>query len=224
MKKTIPLGIRNILEEFAEEKANLFSVIFDSNSIVSFKDLDRNSDFNFTLEKIDVHQDNKTSYLIEYKPSNEENLNPNRVRVNLSDIKSHFNKWKNLLRAINKKSNLFDDPIANSYYDEIEEYFTIIDDDAEFKSYSIKEQIKINEFLDSINEMISNENQKDSDVLETLSFIEITKKSLSKSTKSEVVKNIRKIISKAFKISLQIGEKLLINFTTELAKKLLEGK
>ena len=61
-------------------------------------------------------------------------------------------------------------------------------------------------------------------MVETLSLIEIAKKSLSKSTKGEVVKSIRKIISKAFKISLQIGEKLLINFTTELAKKLIEGK
>ena len=124
----------------------------------------------------------------------------------------------------NKRSILFDDPIANSYYEEIEEFFKIIDDDAELKGYSIKQQLKINEYLDSINVIISNENQEDLDVIETLSLIEIAKKSLSKSTKSEVVKSIRKIISKAFKISLQIGEKLLISFTTELAKKLIEGK
>lgn len=224
MEKEIPLGIRNILEEFAEEKANLFNVEFNSNCVVSFKDLDKNSDFIFKLEKIDVHQDKKTTYVIEYKPSNEENLNSARVRVTLSEIRIHFNNWKNLLKASNKKSILFDDPIANSYYEEIEEYFTIIDDDAELKGYSIKQQLKINEFLDSINVIISNEDQEDLDVVETLSLIEIAKKSLSKSTKGEVVKSIRKIISKAFKISLQIGEKLLINFTTELAKKLIEGK
>jgi hypothetical protein len=128
------------------------------------------------------------------------------------------------LLKTNKRSILFDDPIANSYYEEIEEFFKIIDDDAELKGYSIKQQLKINEYLDSINVIISNENQEDLDVIETLSLIEIAKKSLSKSTKSEVVKSIRKIISKAFKISLQIGEKLLISFTTELAKKLIEGK
>ena len=110
MEKEIPLGIRNILEEFAEEKANLFNVEFNSNCVVSFKDLDKNSDFIFKLEKIDVHQDKKTTYVIEYKPSNEENLNSARVRVTLSEIRIHFNNWKNLLKASNKKSILFDDP------------------------------------------------------------------------------------------------------------------
>ena len=63
--------------------------------------------------------------------------------------------------------------------EEIEEFFKIIDDDAELKGYSIKQQLKINEFLDSINVIISNEDQEDLDVVETLSLIEIAKKSLS---------------------------------------------
>lgn len=222
MKKTIPLGIRKILEDLSQKYLELFEVVYEKDSVVVFIDLDKSSNFHFKIEKIN-HTNNDTSYIIAYTPSNELNFITARVNVKLEDFKSHFEKWRDLIIEFNKESLLFDDPIIQSYYDELNPEFLILDEDASYKPYSIFQQKKIIAFLDKSQEIIENENIKDKDIEATLELIQLTKKNISKSTKFEVTKNIRKIIAIGLKISLEVGQKLLIEFTSELTKKLILG-
>lgn len=222
MKKTIPIAIRRVLEGLAQTKSDLFNVEFEKGSIITFKDTDTNTDFCFRLEKINV-TGAKTSYSLYFKPSNVNNLEPVSTGSNLETIKTHFNNWLNLMTEINKKSPLFDDHITQSYYDEIEPEFDIIDKDAEYKTFSIKQQKLICSFLDKAQVVIQEQSKKDKDFEEVSELIIETKQDLSKTTKKKVIKNIRTIIAKGFKMGLQVGERLLIDFSTELGKKILLG-
>lgn len=222
MKKTIPIAIRKVLEELSKNRSDLFFIEFEKGSVITFKDVDTSTDFKFQLETINV-TNSGTTYTINYNPYNEENLKQHRTSTELKHIKGHFEKWLNLLTEINKESPLFDDPITQSYYEEIEPSFEIVDKDADYKTFSIKQQKMITAFLDKAYEVIEEKGDNSVENEEVKNLIEQTRKDLSKSTKKRVIKNIRSIIAKGFKIGLEVGEKLLIEFTTELAKKLMLG-
>ncbi|WGH76509.1 hypothetical protein P8625_04950 [Tenacibaculum tangerinum] len=225
MKKKIPIGSRKILDQVSSGNNGLFEAEFTEDCVIRFKDSDSESDFFFEIQKINAAQGNNiVSYTIRYKPSNEETLSPHHTSVNLSNFRGHFDKWKKLLIEANKESPLFDDVFTQSYYDELEPKFEILDEDAEIKPYSIEQQQRIVEFLDKAQKILNRQKRKnDPEIKEASELIKETKANISKSTKKKVVKNIRKIIAKGFKAGLEIGQKLLIEFTTELAKKLIMG-
>jgi hypothetical protein len=222
MKKTIPIAIRKILEELAQNNTDIFHTTFAEGSVISFNDSDKTTDFKFQLEKINVNN-NSTSYTLSYKPSNEENLNPYKGTVELRHIKTHFDKWIKLMIEINKESPLFDDQITQSYYDELEPNFDIVDKDAHLKTFSIGQQKMIVQFLNTALSIIEEKDIDPKEKKDVTDLISKTKNEISKSNKKKVIKNIRTILAKGFKIGLEVGERLLIEFTTELAKKLMLG-
>lgn len=221
MKNKIPIGLRKIIDEVYRENENLFKLEFNENSMAKFLDSDIESDFFFEIKKINPLNLNRViTYVVEYKPYNEETLAPRTVSVTLANFKEFFLKWKSLLIESNKVSPLFDDNFTQTYYDEIEPQFEILEDDAEYKPFTILQQKRIIEFLDKAEEILK-EQKNNLDAENTIELIENTKSTITKSTKKEVIKNIRKIIAKGFKVGLKIGEKLLIEFTTEVVKKLI---
>ena len=222
MKKLIPLAIRKALEEIASKSPDLYSVEFPPDSIVKFQDTDSKTDFHFAVIKMQK-RNGKTAYLTTYVPCSTEHLDPTTLSLPVASIKQHFEKWLSLLEELNKPSPLFDDNFSQKYYEDLEPHFNIIDEDASTHPYSVDQQKRIVAFLDSAKSVLEQTDDNDLDTKETLELVEETKNNISKSTKHEVVIKIRKIIAKGFKLGLQIGEKLLIEFTTELSKKLLMG-
>ena len=118
---------------------------------------------------------------------------------------------------------MFDDNITQAYYDEIEPKFKIIDEDANYNPFSIEQQKRIVAFLNTAEKVLKDNPKQTSEIKESIELINETKNNINISTKTKVIKNIRKIVAKGFKIGLHVGEKLLIEFTTELTKKLLIG-
>ncbi len=221
MKNKIPVGLRKIIEEVYKENQNLFILEFNENSIAKFRDSDLESDFFFEIKNINLENVHKNiTYTIEYKPYNEETLAPRTVAVQLSNFKQFFSKWTSLLIESNEVSPLFNDNFTQTYFDEIEPQFDILEDDAEYKPFTIIQQKRIVEFLNKAEEVFNM--QKDNiDAKRAIELIENTKSKTTILTKKEVVKNIRKIIARGFKVGLKIGEKLLIEFTHEVVKKLV---
>jgi hypothetical protein len=224
MKKSIPIALRKVIEQESEDCNGLFTVNFDADSIVTFKDVDTSSGFYFSLKKIMVSQVGKITYAISYVPSHREHLNPVTTTLTIDAFKSHFHNWKAILKEMSSESLLFDDPITQSYYDELESDFETLDADVDFRPFRISQQLKIVAFLDEACEIISTRGI-DSDISEAIKLIEYTKANISSSTKKQVIQNVRKIVARGFKIGLEVGQKLLVEFTAELAKKLiLEAK
>ena len=224
MKKKIPIGLRKILDTESSGFNEIFITEFTNDCIIRFKDTDTNSDYFFEVTKINLSQVlNDTSYSIKYKPTNELTTESGGRNVKLSSFREYFINWKKLLIESNKESPLFDDYFTQKYFDELEPQFEIIDEDASFKPYSIEQQKRIIQFLENVEKILKEQKAEPKDVKETIELITETKNNISKTTKKNVVKNIRKIIAKGFKIGLEVGQKLLIEFSTELAKKLLLG-
>ena len=187
-------------------------------------DLDNSSDFYFEIMRvIPASGNNKVAYRIKYLPHSEETLSPLETNVSLSNFRAHFTKWKNLLIESNKESPFFDDEFEKTYFEEIAPQFEIVEEDANIKPFSIEQQKMITAFLNKAEKVIKQRKDDSKDSKSTIELIGKTKSEITKSTKKQVIKNIKTIIAKGFKIGLQVGEKLLIEFSTELAKKLLLG-
>jgi hypothetical protein len=183
-----------------------------------------NSDYFFEVTKINLSQVlNDITYTVSYKPTNEFTTEIVSRIVNLSSFREYFVNWKRLLIESNKESPLFDDYFTQKYFDELEPIFEIIDEDANFNPYSIEQQKIIIKFLENIENILKDQKNEQKEVGEIIELIYETKANISKTTKINVVKKIRKIIAKGFKIGIQVGEKILIEFTTEFAKKILLG-
>lgn len=228
MKKKIPLSIRKALEEITAMNSELIYPKIqhnDNDPVISLIEKDMSSDFYFNLEKINIDKNGKTSYLIEYKPSNPENLNHLRVGVNLDNFKVHFGKWKDFLSKFNEDSNLFEDAIVKKYYDELANEFEIVDEDLVNMPFGMQQQVKLIELLDSaketINKAITPENESEGKQL--IIEIEKTKAIVNKSTKKIVIDRIKMIIAKGWKFSLDVGKELLVSITAETIKRLGTG-
>lgn len=224
MKKKIPIGVRKALEEVAKNKNYLFYTEFKNDVVIILKDKETSSDFHFSILKINPPTNAKESYNIEYKPCILETLESKNTNTTLEGLKNHFSNWIKLLEDYNEESPLFGDPILQTYYDELEPDFKILDDDADIKPYSIEQQKKIVLFLENASQIIHRQEPlQNNEIKEFIELVNETKENISKSTKRQVINKIRKIIAKGFKIGLQVGERLLIEFTAEVTKQMIMG-
>jgi hypothetical protein len=223
MKKKIPIGLRKIIDEVYKGNESLVNVEFGNDFVVKFKDSDIYSDYFFIIHSINHPTGNSnTSYSVEYNPHNRDSVNSRKLDLGLTNFKDFFLKWKTLLVESNEISPIFDDYFTQTYYEDIEGQFEIIDEDANYKPFRIAQQLRIIDFLDKVENIIETESS-DETSQDTIVLIKNTKEKISSLTKNEVIKRIRIITAKGFKMGLEIGQKLLIEFTTELAKKLITG-
>lgn len=223
LKKKIPLNIRKAIEEIFIESPDLFNYYFEDGFIIKFRDNDFESDFFFNIVKNYNTSSGEIKYLVEYKPFNHVNLETRSVYLTVQELNKNFKSWVNLLIEFNKESPIFDDYFSQKYYEELEPSFILLDNDAKYSPYTISQQETIVKFLTKIEEEFQDKyySDDDQDVKEILLISGNLKKEISLKTKQKVFDGIRKILSKAFKISLEVGQKLLIEFTTELSKKLI---
>lgn len=222
MKKGIPLAIRKLLEKLITEKSKIFKTEFDEKFVFKLVDIDPDSDFYFLLEK-QIFDKQNVSYVMEYKPSSDIHLNSLRIGGDFEKLKEHIDVWYNLVYEMNQSSIVFDDPIVQSYYDELEPQFEILEEDAEIVPFKIVQQRIVLTYLERATEIINQADISSEDKEDLNKSVQELKSTISKSTKKDVIKKVRKFIAKGLKFSYVLGEKLLIEFTTELAKKLITG-
>ncbi len=221
MKKTVPILVRKALEKVLDENPTLIRAVFDEKAVVIFKEkYDFESPFYFKLIAVNVNDSGKTTYTVEYLPSNYENLKSRRHSNSLEGLNDDIKTWINLIIEYNKESIIFDDKITQKYYDDLEPQFTIIDKDADFAPYSFAQQEQLQKYLDfarqKIEAQVTPENKTEAE--EIIKEITEAKDVISKSTKSENISRIRKIIAKAHKMKYDIGKELLIEFLADAAK------
>jgi hypothetical protein len=166
----------------------------------------------------------RKEYLVHMKPWSAEILDVKGKTLTLNGMKEWFSIWKKLVKEMGDFSPAFDDPIEQAYYDDLEVDFEIMDDDANTKPFNSEKQDIINKYLEDVKLRLNeqsfiNEDEKN----DTLLLIENTQNNLSRSTKKEVIKNIRKIIAKIYKIAMPLGKELLISFTSQVMLKQITG-
>lgn len=224
-EKKIPLGLKKVIERIAINKSPLFNYEFGGDFIINFKDSDPESDFYFKIKKVNSYNVNKQiTYSVSYKPYSHETLESKLFYLKLNEIGKNFSQWLSYLEEYNLDSPIFDDVFAYTYYNNLEVDFTIVDDDSNFSPFSIQQQELILKFLDKAKAILGQEDKENEDVVNSLELIEETRSEISTSTKLKVIHGIRKFVALAYKVSIETGKKILIEFTTELAKKILLDK
>lgn len=225
MKKEIPIALKTLLDKRLKESNGLFNKSFSSDYVVRLNDSDPDSDYYFEIRQTNKKERGKEdTYSVVYEPYQRSKVGEITVEVDLKGLENHFDAWLKLLEEANTKGPLFDDTITQAYYDELEPNFKIIDEDADYKPFSINQQKLIVSYLDKVKEIIENGVKNDPDKNNTIELIEKTKLSITKSTKKKVIENVRKIGAKAYKIGLQIGEKVTVLWISQFLKKIFIGE
>lgn len=187
MKRNIPLVIRVYLEKVLSENPNLIKSVFDNDSVVIFKEKKVNdSPFYFNLESINLETNGRTSYTVNYSPSNRENMNSKKSRLYLDGLETVIDSWIDLIQEFDEPSFLFDDLITQKYYDDIYTNIKIVDEDADYAPFDFEQQDYLLKYLDKAKDLIESEKTDDNseEAIEILSDIEQSKNLLSKSTKN----------------------------------------
>lgn len=220
MKKKIPLVARRLIDKLYLENNNLVEIQHGENFYVRYNDRTLDSEFFFTINKAELTSKG-FKYNVSYSPWDDYRLIA-RTSIELEEngVISLFESWLNVIKEYNEYSPVFDDPITQSYYDELEPRFNLIDEDKYYKPFSISQQKTIILIIDSVLNIIEDEKIDKGQKEEVISLAKSIKDVLSFSNKSKVIDSLRKFAAKCYKIGLNIGEKVMI----EIAKKTILGQ
>jgi len=161
MKKKLPLELLYIIEHYFQSKAHLFN--FDTTSFVGkllriTEKGDTKSPFYFDIiQTVVSKKSNVIMYDVSYLPNSSEHLNLDVFYSHKEAIVDHLEKWIQLLKAYNTKSTIFDDPILQSYYEEIKPTIKILDPDADSAPFNYRQQTLLVEMYDEMARRVEEE-------------------------------------------------------------------
>jgi len=137
-KKTVPLSIRNLIDKLYSENSHLIKPHFEGDCFVNFKEIDDDSsEFYFKI----YSQTSGDTCSINYLPYND--VSPKSsgyAGCNLDTVEKQFNVWITLIKKYNERSIVFEDNITQKYYDDLEVYFKVMDEDADYAPFKFKKQ------------------------------------------------------------------------------------
>jgi hypothetical protein len=212
MKKKIPLNVIHKIETALKDVSHLIGVCYEKDSMVVLKEKTYpQSDFFFRIENEGIGKDKKTIYSINYLPSNEDNLQPLKKEITADILLSHLQRWVSMVAEFNKKSNVFDDPILESYYNEFEVKFIVKDADADTAPYPHEAQKRLHALYEKIKSLVKEEkhidDSEDAEII--IKQIEVAQRRIGKQTKREVSKNLQMILAMVKKYSFRIAEMII---------------
>jgi hypothetical protein len=214
MKKKVPIKILKELEPYVKSEYDFVKIRKKKDRLLSLVDRDIESDFFFELTKYEV-QNSKLIVTILRKPKNELSNEEFTERVAIEHLKVRFESWLKIIESYENVDNYFDDPILKAYQNEFFESFKILDEDAETTPFEIKQQLAIEQHLNTIIDVIENEEESD----ESLEIIEESiklKKDLGKLTKTETFNKMCLIWGKLRKYSFQTLKVIMTKGTEKL--------
>lgn len=218
MKKNVPLQVLKELEPYVKSEYKFVKVRKKKDRLLSLIDRDVNSDFFFEITKYEV-QNSKLIVTTFRKPKSELSTEEFTERLGIEHLKGRFENWLKIIDSYEKVDNYFDDPILRAYQDEFFEKFKILDKDAEVKPFDIRQQLAIEQHLNTIIDIIKDEEESD----ETAEILEDSielKKDIGKLTKTETFHKmcliwgkIRKYSFQTLKIIMSKGSEKLIEYS-----------
>jgi len=226
LKKQIPLSLRKIIEDNFKGKYHLFTITPSSstNVLLSIKESDEASRFYFWINDI-VVRNSKTYYTISYMPTNSENMEAYSESVLLDSLERALSGWINRVEAYNEKSIIFDDPIIQKYYNDLEPDFQIVDEDAEYSPYSYEQQDKLLELYDKAKILIEENRNSDNSEYAQIILDEINKAetTIHIEPKKQVVNRVRTITAMCMKYGRNVAKAIIAEFLVEVGKRLFLG-
>ncbi len=214
MKKNVPLRVLKELEPYVKSEYDFVKIRKKKDRLLSLVDIDIESDFFFELTKYEV-QNSKLIVTILRKPKNELSNEEFTERVGIEHLKPRFESWLKIIDSYEKVDNYFDDPILKAYQNEFFENFKILDEDADTIPFEIKQQLAIEQHLNSIIEVIEKEDESEESI-EIIGESNNLKRDLGKLTKTETFNKMCLIWGKVRKHSFQTLKVIMTKGTEKL--------
>lgn len=224
LKKKIPLSVLELLEPYLKKGNDKIALIPPGGFLMKFVDVEDSSDFYFNIEQSQF-ESGILKLLIDRKPKNKDITGNYRTWLDAKVLDSYFKEWVSFIDGYEKINSVYDDPIEKKYQKEFYSEFEIIDDDANYSSFNLEQQIWIDGYLDKIIIALDKHVEQDDKDIEEIKTTAIQLKSdLTKLTKKVIIQKLSLIWSKARKHGLAILKEVYIEFRKELIKQLIQGQ
>ncbi|WP_111309857.1 hypothetical protein [Confluentibacter sediminis] len=227
-KKKLPITILKSLESFVNLTGEKFKTIDPKENLLFVLDIDNTSDFYFKIEQYKKMQNGSFQFLMDRKPTNENDNGNNRGWIEIKNLETQFKFWLNLLDQYETTESFFDDPILKSNAERFFQKFMIIDENADKETFELEQQLFLEEYLDNSKEKLKKLKEKESP--EKIIEIEILEKetveiknALTTESKKKIMVRLSKFWGRAQKTGLQVIKEIFVSVTTELAKRLMLG-
>src|SRR5690606_26831224 len=148
-KKKLPITILKSLESFVNLTGEKFKIIDPKENLLHIVDIDNTSDFYFKIEKYEKKQNGYFQFLMNRKPTNENDNGNQRSWIDIKNLESQFKTWLTLLDQYDTIPSFFDDPIIKSNAEKFYQKFDIIDENADIETFDLEQQLFLEEYLDN---------------------------------------------------------------------------
>ncbi len=227
MKKKVPLAILEIFQSAIDKNSDTIETKKNENSLFCCIDKDENSDFYFKVMKCEF-KNGSPSYILEYKPKSNHQTEAVSVALPFSEIPASLERWISIIKSYNSINTIYDDPILKTNQKKFEESFHIEDEDADYASFDLSQQIFNDDYLKNvkIKLLALQEGKAESEVKElNLAIDNATEiqQQLTKETKNQVIKRLAKFWAQTQKIGLEVIKEIFVNVAAELTKRLITG-
>jgi hypothetical protein len=225
MKKKIPLSVLESIRTIVAENQKLIKIEDREDSILSIVENDKSSKFYFRIKASEIRQDGHIVYILDFSPRNPYITEAWNGTILANEFNATFTSWFKNIVDYNQPHILFNDPILESYYNELEADFVIVDEDANTSPFKFQQQEHIMNVYDIIIKQVLAQKEEDNEeeATEILKEIQVAKKQLPKSTKKEATNTLRKVIALCKKYSYAVAKAISAEVLVEIGKTLLIG-
>ncbi|MCW5514717.1 hypothetical protein [Muriicola sp. Z0-33] len=194
-----------------------------------------NSDYYFRVNK-PFKENGKVLFIANYLPYNKTEIKANSYKGEIKTILNVLNSWKEIIHQLDTISVHPEDEIEQQYKEEFEEWFQIVEEDADTKAFSAKQQLLIQNVIEKSIPLLLQEGIKEDDpIIEKATWLKLN---LGRLTKKQVIcqvkelfvplrkmgmKTIKKIYDVATVETISMGYRLVISNIGDSIFKLLEG-
>jgi hypothetical protein len=226
LQKKFPIDFLKAVEDVVKKKYSLLIVTpSDSSPIMRFTERnDIESPFYFHINGIAKNNDS-VLYDISYTPSGRNHPSLVQFKSKLDALISHLNTWIELIEEYNQDNIIFDDPITQSYFNELGDTVKITDSDADYAPFDYPTQELFHGIYDRAKLLIEGQktenNAEEADDL--IKEIEEAKNNTQNQTKSQVIQKLKKIGAKFMKYGFEVGKEFAIQAAVEISKRYLMG-
>ncbi len=228
-KKDLPLALLQSLNrlntqliKLAEDNDDLISKTFSEKKLILFKDIDSESNFKFEIVKLGF-SGNIPLFSIEMSPFSTFNNNSAIKQLNEKQAILEFQQWINWLKAFEKNHLTPEDEFLKKYQEEFYTEFEIIDEDANTSTFSIKQQIFIDKYLNQLEAKLLPESKQNEEITEIVNDIKSLRTELGKDTKKKIITKFSRIFAKLRRSSIRLLGEIYDAGKKELFKRLISG-
>ena len=218
MPLALTSDIKKTYEKFRTEisrHSETVRIETDENLEISARGLGGNDHFYFHVFSPEQNiNKSKIDYSIEFSPKNTSTVNAMNSKTTGTNLQKLLTNWIGYLKRYNEIQIHPTDSIDEQYEQEFDDWFEIVDDDADTNAFNAEQQLLIQNIIDkSVTLLIKEGVEEDDPVIKEANWL---KSKLGTYTKRQVVQCVKKIYPKLRKKGLDMTKKVYDIWTTEM--------